>query len=49
MSAPKKTAVVVLALMGAVLASAALADRGMGGMGGMDPQMMQQMMSNITP
>jgi Ca2+-binding EF-hand superfamily protein len=35
MTAPKKTAVAVLALMGAVLASAALADRGMGGMGEM--------------
>ncbi|WP_128514186.1 EF-hand domain-containing protein [Tabrizicola thermarum] len=37
MTAPKKTAVAVLALMGAVLGSAALADRGMGmgmGMGG---------------
>ena len=35
MTAPKKTAVAVLALLGAVLGSAALADRGMGmGMGG---------------
>jgi Ca2+-binding EF-hand superfamily protein len=33
MTAPKKTAVAVLALMGAVLGSAALADRGMGGEG----------------
>jgi Ca2+-binding EF-hand superfamily protein len=34
MTAPKKTAVAVLALMGAVLGSAAFAERGMGGMGG---------------
>jgi Ca2+-binding EF-hand superfamily protein len=34
MTAPKKTAVAILALMGAVLGSAAFAERGMGGMGG---------------
>ncbi|WP_240790297.1 EF-hand domain-containing protein [Rhodobacter sp. SY28-1] len=49
MTASKKTAVAVLALMGAALGSAALAERGMGGMGGHDGRgpMMLEMFDTI--
>jgi Ca2+-binding EF-hand superfamily protein len=49
MTAPKKTAVAVLALMGVALGSAAFAERGMGGMGGHEGRgaMMLEMFDTI--